>query len=81
MSAFLLLTAVRTQIAASGVVRRISARIGDERGQDTIEYLGVLLVVAALIGVVVGLVPSLRSAITNGANTVINACSAQANNG
>jgi hypothetical protein len=82
MSAFLLLTAVRTQVAATGIVRRIADRIADERGQDTIEYLGVLLVVAALIGLVMGVVPSFRQTIINGANSVIDSVfNAKANNG
>ena len=82
MSAFLLLSAVRTQVAATAIVRRVAARISDERGQDTIEYLGVLLVVAVLIGVVMGVVPQLRQTIINGANQVIDSVfNAKASNG
>ena len=72
MSDFLLHTAVRMRITVTGIVEGLADRIAsDERGQDTIEYLGVLLVVAALIGVVVGLVPGLKSTITDGAKSVI----------
>jgi hypothetical protein len=82
MSAFLLLSAVRTQVAATSIVRRVAARLSDERGQDTIEYLGVLLVVAVLIGVVMGVVPQLRQTIINGANQVIDSVfNAKASNG
>jgi Flp pilus assembly pilin Flp len=70
MSAFLTFTAVRIQIAARALVERLA---DDERGQDTIEYLGVLLVVAALIAVVVGIVSTkLGSTIQTGAQNVIN---------
>jgi Flp pilus assembly pilin Flp len=68
MSALLLFTAVRIQTAARALASRIA---DDERGQDTIEYLGVLLVVAVLIGVVMGVVPQLRNTIVSGANDVI----------
>jgi Flp pilus assembly pilin Flp len=68
MSAILLFTAVRMQAAARAIASRIA---DDERGQDTIEYLGVLLVVAALIGLVIGVVPQLRQTILGGANDLI----------
>jgi Flp pilus assembly pilin Flp len=72
MSAFLLLNAVRVQ--AAGAVHRLAERItDDERGQDTIEYIGVLLVVAALIFVVLGVVKSdLTTTISKGATSLIN---------
>jgi Flp pilus assembly pilin Flp len=69
MSAFLLLTATRIQTSMRGLAARIA---DDERGQDTIEYIGVLLVVAALIGVVVGIVQThLGTTIENGATSLI----------
>ena len=45
------------------VTRRRIRRTGDQSGQGTIEWLGVLLVVAVLLGVVVTLVPSLAPTI------------------
>jgi hypothetical protein len=74
MPALLLLTA-QARSALAGVIHGIAARItDDEHGQDTIEYIGVLLVVAALITVVVGIVNngSLTTTITNGAKNLIN---------
>lgn len=69
MSAFLILTATRIQTCVRGLAARIA---DDERGQDTIEYIGVLLVVAALIGIVVGVVQGhLGSTIETGANDLI----------
>jgi hypothetical protein len=72
MSTFLLLTFVRAQSTMSGFVRGLATRIaGDERGQDVVEYLGVLAVVAALIGVVIGVANGLGTDITNGAKHVV----------
>jgi Flp pilus assembly pilin Flp len=72
MSAFLLLTTVRVQTTVSGFVRGLAERLADdERGQDMIEYLGVLAIVAALIGVVVTLTSSLGAPIKSGASKVI----------
>jgi Flp pilus assembly pilin Flp len=73
MSNLFLLTAVRVQTTVTDVLERLAERIADdERGQDTIEYIGVLLVVAALIAVVVGVVnKSLGTTITNGAKSLI----------
>ena len=71
----LLLITLQVRSALASAVQGIAARItDDERGQDTIEYIGVLLVVAALITVVVGIVNngSLTSTITNGAKNLIN---------
>jgi Flp pilus assembly pilin Flp len=74
MSDLVLLTAVRVKSTLSGFVQDLAARIADdERGQDTIEYIGVLLVVAALIAVVVGIVQTkLGSTIESGATSLIN---------
>lgn len=69
MSAFIILTAARIETSVRGLAARIS---DDERGQDTIEYIGVLLVVAALIGVVVGIVQThLGNTIESGATSLI----------
>jgi Flp pilus assembly pilin Flp len=74
MSDLVLLTAVRVKSTLSGFVQDLAARIADdERGQDTIEYIGVLLIVAALIAVVVGIVQTkLGSTIESGASSLIN---------
>lgn len=63
--------------------RRIARRlIADQRGQDTVEYLGVLSIVAALIGVVLVIVSPLGPSIEHGAECLIakvfqmNTCSA-----
>ena len=72
MSAFLLLTVVRVQSTFSGFMHGLAARIADdERGQDVVEYLGVLAVVSALIGVVVTVATGLGGDITSGASKVI----------
>lgn len=72
MSAFILTTAVRAQYSLTRVVHGLAARIvDDERGQDVVEYLGVLAVVSALIGVVVTVATGLGGDITTGAKHVI----------
>jgi Flp pilus assembly pilin Flp len=72
MSAFLLLTAVRAQTTVTGFLQGVAARLADdERGQDVVEYLGVLAVVAVLIGVVSGVAGQLTSPILSGAKHVI----------
>lgn len=72
MSDFLIHTTVRVQSTLTGLVRNLAARIAeDERGQDMIEYLGVLAIVAALITVVIGLTTSLGDPIKSGASKVI----------
>jgi len=74
MSTLLLFSAVRIHTSVAGAVRNLAARLADdERGQDTIEYLGVLLVVAALISIVVLVVKTnLQSTIETGATNLIN---------
>lgn len=74
MSTLFLFTAVRIQTSVAGAVRNLAARLADdERGQDTIEYIGVLLVVAALISVVVLVTKNdLMSTIETGAKNLIN---------
>ena len=73
MSNLFLLTAIHVQTTVTGALNRLAERIADdERGQDTIEYIGVLLVVAALIAVVVAVVKTdLSSTIANGAKSLI----------
>jgi Flp pilus assembly pilin Flp len=71
MLSFLFLTA-SAKSTLSGFFRGFAARIvDDERGQDVVEYLGVLAVVAALIGVVIGVANGLGGDITSGASHVI----------
>ena len=43
--------AVRTQNAVTDLVHRTQARLSDERGQTAAEYMGLILVVAAIIGI------------------------------
>ena len=73
MSNLFLLTAVRVQTTVTDALERFAERLADdERGQDTIEYIGVLLVVAALIAVVVTVVKNnLSTTIENGAKSLI----------
>lgn len=70
MSTFFFLTAARARTLLRGLAARIAA---DERGQDTIEYIGVLVVVAAIIALVVGLVNggAIGKEIGDGASSLI----------
>lgn len=46
------LQAERARLAADTIVRSMLARLNDERGQTAAEYVGIVLVVAAIIGVI-----------------------------
>lgn len=72
MSEFLLLTTVRAQAAVTGLLHSLAERLADdERGQDTIEYIGVLAVVAVIIGVVLAVAKGLRQDISSGASKLV----------
>lgn len=45
--------AVRTQFAVADLVERTRERLAKEDGQAAAEYLGIILVVAAIIGAIV----------------------------
>jgi Flp pilus assembly pilin Flp len=66
----LMLTSLTAQTRAlRGFVRGLTNRlVSDERGQDAIEYVGVLVIVAAVIGVLLVVVskiePGLESHVT-----------------
>ncbi len=81
MSDVVLRTVTRSQVAlhsarhrlgvlARGVVRRL----GEERGQDLIEYAGVLAIIALIIGAIfaTGFWNTVRDAITNTINSILN---------
>lgn len=72
MSTLFLHIAFRTQVSLAGLARKLSARVvDDECGQDAIEYIGVLAVVAVVIGVVIAVASGLQGTITSGASKVI----------
>jgi Flp pilus assembly pilin Flp len=57
--------------------RAFAARLArDERGQDAIEYVGVLVIVAAVIGVLLVVVnqiePGLKTDVTNAITSIFN---------
>ena len=50
----LLRLAVNTQIAATGLVDRTVARIGDhEKGQSSAEYAGIIVVAVTMVGLLI----------------------------
>lgn len=71
MSDIVLRNTARIQVQLSGLLETLRDRLADQEGQDTIEYIGVLLVVATLIGVVVVAVGGLGDTIKSGATTLI----------
>jgi hypothetical protein len=48
-------------VRAAGTVEAIRARLGSERGQGTVEYVGLVLLMAALMGGMVAAVGGLGS--------------------
>ena len=46
-------------------------RLREERGQTSIEYLGILVVVVAVLGVIIGAAPSFGDKIVQGINNLI----------
>lgn len=65
---------LRTAFIARDMLRAVSSRVRDERGQDAIEYVGVLVVVAAIIVVMTtvasGLTDTLKNDVTNAINNI-----------
>ena len=61
----------RLVVAPVGLAR-VLARVGAERGQDMVEYAGVLIVVAAIVLVVAGDGGSIAHWITSGISKEIN---------
>ena len=47
--------AIRTRIAMGNVAHAVSERTRDQRGQTAAEYMGILLIVALIIGALVSL--------------------------
>ncbi len=68
MSDLMLRTAVTARIFIAGLAARLAE---DERGQDAIEYVGVLAVVAVIIGVVITVASGLAKPITSGVSKEI----------
>lgn len=75
MSDFILHTAVKAQgslAAGRDLLQSFVARLAaDERGQDAIEYVGVLAVVAVVIGIVIMVAGKLQAPILSGASKEI----------
>jgi Flp pilus assembly pilin Flp len=46
-------------------------RLREERGQTSIEYLGILVVVVAVLGVIIAAAPGFGNKITSGINKLI----------
>lgn len=59
--------AVRTQTAVTDLVQRTQSRLSEERGQTAAEYMGLILVVAMVIGVLLksNIDNELKKGITN----------------
>jgi len=76
MSDIVLRSTARTQIELRNLVDHMKGMVerltDEERGQDTIEYIGVLAVVAVVIGVLLAVVPNLSTTISQGASSLIN---------
>jgi Flp pilus assembly pilin Flp len=68
MSDLILRTAVATRLCLSSLAARL---VSDERGQDAIEYVGVLAIVAVIIGVVIAVASGLNHPITSGVSKEI----------
>jgi Flp pilus assembly pilin Flp len=80
MSDVVLRTVTRSQVAAYyarhrlGVLaRRVTRRLGDQTGQDLIEYGGVLAIIALIIGAIfaTGFWSTVRDTITNTINSIL----------
>jgi hypothetical protein len=80
MSDVVLRTVTRSQVAVSfarhrlGVLaRRVTGRLGEQRGQDLIEYAGVLAIIALIIGAIfaTGFWNTVRDAVTNTINSIL----------
>lgn len=56
MSDIVLRSTARAHVKLTDLMQTLRTRLAEQEGQDTIEYLGVLLVVAAVIAVVIGFV-------------------------
>jgi hypothetical protein len=62
--------AIRTRVAMSGLVQAVSDRAREQRGQTAAEYMGILLIVALIIGFMVAL--KLHEDIANAAQGFVN---------
>ena len=72
MSDIVLRNTARVQVQLTSLMETLRTRLAEQEGQDTIEYLGVLLVVAALIALVVGVVNGLGGTIKGDVTNAIN---------
>lgn len=65
--------AVAARIALKSYAeRRIRSARDDERGQGSVEYVGVILVVVAIVGVVIGSATPVGDAIVEQLTTAVN---------
>jgi Flp pilus assembly pilin Flp len=80
MSDVVLRTVTRSQVAAYSarhrlgvLARRVTRRLGDQTGQDLIEYGGVLAIIALIIGAIfaTGFWSTVRDTITNTINSIL----------
>lgn len=76
MSDLILSTATRTQLELRAAVAHLHRWVerlqSEENGQDMIEYAGVIVIVALIIGAVVLLVPGIKSSLSSGISKQIN---------
>jgi hypothetical protein len=56
----------------AGAVKRIPERLREQDGQDTVEYIGVLVLVAALIAAVYLFIPTVSGDLQKGATGMVN---------
>ena len=52
-------------------VQQAVERLREERGQTSIEYLGILVVVVGILGVIIGAAPQFGEKITSGIDKLI----------
>jgi Flp pilus assembly pilin Flp len=72
MSHLILSTITAQSRAVRGYVRGFTSRLmSDERGQDAIEYVGVLVIVAAVIGVLLVVVSKIEPGLESHVTTAI----------
>jgi hypothetical protein len=67
---FLSATACRARLAPGNIVSTLSRRLREERGQISAEFMGLLFIVALVIGAIVAL--GIHTTISDAINTFIN---------
>lgn len=74
MSDIVLHTAVKVQTAQASAIeytKRAIQRMRDEEGQGALEYVGLIVVVAIIIGAVLAIIPNLAGKISQEINHIV----------